>query len=283
LHSLAVRGTTIEYTDSGGDGEPVLLVPAGVFGAWFVPLVASPELEGLRVIRLVRAGYTCHAPTAHLTLADHAAHAAALLDHLGIPTAHVVGHSSGSVIAMQLGLDRPDLVGSLVLCEPPLIGPLADPRDLEFLHAAVGQMLGGAMAAANSGDVPTAFDSFMSVICGPDYREVLRAALGPDGVARAEQESRFFFADEIPAVEEWRFDAQVAAGLRAPVLLVQGGTSPPPVHRLVAHLAAMLPDAEIATIDGDNHLLPLRSPDALGRLIAQFAHAHSTATDQAPR
>lgn len=284
LHSLSVRGTTIEYTDSGGDGEPVLLVHAGVFSAWFVPLVAGAALEGLRVIRLVRAGYTSsRAPTAHLTLADHAAHAAALLDHLGVPTAHIVGHSSGSAIVIQLGLDRPDRVRSLVLSEPPLIGPLADPRDLEFLQAAVGQMLGGAMAAANSGDVPTAFDSFMSVICGPDYREVLRDALGPDGVAHAEQQSRFFFADEIPAVEQWRFDAQVAARLRAPVLLVQGGTSAPPVHRLVAHLAAMLPDAEIATIDGDNHLLPLRSPDALGHLIAQFAHAHSTATDEAPR
>jgi hypothetical protein len=37
--------------------------------------------------------------------------------------------------------------------------------------------------------VPTAFDSFMSVIRGPDYREVLRAALGPDSVAHAEQQS----------------------------------------------------------------------------------------------
>jgi pimeloyl-ACP methyl ester carboxylesterase len=175
---------------------------------------------------------------------------------------------------MQLGLDRPDLVTSLVLSEPPLIDPLVDPQDLDFLHAAVGEMLGAAMAAANGGDVASGFDSFMSVICGPDYREVLRAELGSDGLARAEQESRFFFADELPAILEWRFDAQAAAGLRAPVLLVQGGTSAPQVHRLVGHVAAMLPNAEIATIDGDNHLLPLRSPDALGRLIATFSQRH---------
>ena len=280
MQKLVVDGATIEYADSGGAGEVILLVPAGVFGAGFVPLAASPELEGSRVIRLVRAGYTSGpAPTAHLTLADHAAHAAALLDHLGIQTAHIVGHSSGSAIVMQLGLDRPDLVTSLVLSEPPLIDPLADPADLEFLHTVVGPMIGSAVAAADGGDVAAAFDTFMSVICGPDYRSVLHDALGPEGLAQAEQESRFFFADEIPAIMRWRFDEHTATGLRAPVLLVQGGASAPPVHRLVANVAAMLPHAEIATIDGEDHLLPLRSPTALGHVIAAFSQRHpATAT-----
>ena len=190
------------------------------------PAGGQPGARGLAGNPVGGAGYTSGpAPTAHLTLADHAAHAAALLDHLGIQTAHIVGHSSGSAIVMQLGLDRPDLVTSLVLSEPPLIDPLADPADLEFLHTVVGPMIGSAVAAADGGDVAAAFDTFMSVICGPDYRSVLHDALGPEGLAQAEQESRFFFADEIPAIMQWRFDEHTATGLRAQVLLVQGGAS----------------------------------------------------------
>jgi hypothetical protein len=36
--TLAVPGGMVQYIDHGGAGEPVLLVHAGVFGAWFAPL-----------------------------------------------------------------------------------------------------------------------------------------------------------------------------------------------------------------------------------------------------
>lgn len=55
------------------------------------------------------------------------------------------------------------------------------------------------------------------------------------------------------------------------------------MHCLVARLAGMLPNAEVATIDDDDdHLLPLRSPDALGRLVAEFAGRRSAAGSAAP-
>jgi pimeloyl-ACP methyl ester carboxylesterase len=281
LLALPVDGTTcIDYADGGGEGEPILLVHAGVFGAWFAPLAADPTLDGFRVIRMLRAGYASGpAPTGHVTVADHAAHCAVLLDTLGIEQSHIVGHSFGCVIALQLALDRPDLVSSLILSESPLIPCLAAPDDLEFLGTAVGPVIGGAVAAAARGDVATAFEQFMAVICGPDYQTVLRAALGPDSLARAEHDSRFFFGDEIGAVQEWRFDERAAAAIRQPALLVQGGASPPPVHRLVAHLAAMMPDSEVATIDGDDHLLPLRNPATLGRFVGDFCRRHRAAAD----
>jgi pimeloyl-ACP methyl ester carboxylesterase len=275
LHSLAVPGTTVDYVDHGGGGEPMLLVHAGVFGAWFEPLAAEPALEGFRVIRMLRAGYTGGPiPTEHLSIADHARHAATVLEALDATPAHVVAHSSGTVIALQLALDRPELVRSLVLSEPPLLDPLVAPEDLEFLHAQLGPVMGGAMAAAAAGDISAAFDAFMGAVCGPDHRRVIATALGEGALPRAEQDARFFFADEVRAAAEWTFDEHVARRVQQPVLLVQGGASPPPVHRLVAHLAALLPDAEVATVEGDNHLLPLRNPAALGHLVAEFTRRH---------
>ncbi|GAA4554932.1 alpha/beta fold hydrolase [Pseudonocardia xishanensis] len=263
-HRLQVAGGEITWTDSGGDGPLVLLVHAGVFGAWFDRLVAEPALDALRVVSVRRAGYGT-TPTRALSFADHAAHCAALLDELGGQPATVVGHSSGSAIALQLAADRPDLVRGLVLAEPPLLDPLADPADLDALHATAAPVIGGAIGAAAAGDLPSAYDAFMDLVCGPDHRAVVAAALGEDGLDRAVRESAFFFADEIGAASRWTFDAKVDA----PVLLVQGGDSPPVTHHLVAHLAGLLPDARVATIDGDNHLLPLRSPAALARLVAE--------------
>ena len=271
--TLAVPGGTVQCIDQGGAGEPVLLVHAGVFGAWFAPLAAEPRLREFRVIRLLRAGYTGGLPpTTPLSVAEHAGHCAAVLEEFDLPAAHVVAHSSGSVIALQLALDRPELVRSLVLSEPPLIDQLAAPEDLPLLHELLGPVIGAAIAAAAAGDVATAFHSFMDVVCGPEHRAVLDATLGSDALARAYHDAEYFFAGELRALAEWQFRAEDAARIDHPTLLVQGGASAPPVRHVVERLAAALPRADVATVDGEDHLLPLRSPDRLARLVADHAH-----------
>lgn len=271
LRRFQIDDAVVGVQDSGGSGPPVLLVHAGVFGAWFEPLAAHPGLADHRLIQLRRAGYVDGAPPAGpVSVEAHAAHAAAVLDDLGAGPAVVVGHSSGSVIALQLALDRPDLVQAMVLGEPPLIDGLAAPEDLEFLRTAVGPLIGGAIGAACAGDVDTAFDSFMSVICGAGYADVLVESLGADAPAQACAESAFFFTDEIQHVGQWTLDDEAAASVGVPVVLVQGGESPPPVHRLVERTAARLEHATVVTVPGDDHLLPLRSPGALAAVVADL-------------
>ncbi|WP_232291664.1 alpha/beta fold hydrolase [Frankia sp. QA3] len=46
-------------------------------------------------------------------MADHAAECAELLRRLGIERARVLAHSCGCVVALQLALDHPELVGAL--------------------------------------------------------------------------------------------------------------------------------------------------------------------------
>jgi pimeloyl-ACP methyl ester carboxylesterase len=47
--------------------------------------------------------------------------------HLGIERAHVVGHSSSAIMALQLALDAPDRVLSLALLEPALLAVPSGP------------------------------------------------------------------------------------------------------------------------------------------------------------
>ena len=273
LQLMRIGAAEIGYFDSGGDGEPLLLIHAGLFPDWFTPLAATPAVRPYRVIRLVRTGYTGAPAPGGLTVADHAGHAAALLERLDAAPANVVAHSSGTVIALTLALDHPGLVRRLCLCEPPLVDSLAAPEDLDLLHATLGPTIGAAMAATARGDLPAAFDAFMTAVCGPAYREVMADTLGAGTLAAAEQRCGYFFAEELPAVDAWTFEPAAAAGLGQPVLLVQGNASPPPVHRLIARLAGLIPDATIAGVDRADHLLPLTAPAELARLIGAFCRS----------
>jgi len=261
-----IGGAEVAYTDSGGGGEPLLLIHGGGLADWFTPLAATAELKDYRVIRMVRAGYTGHPVPPGLTVADHARHAASLLRQLDAAPAHIVAHSSGSTIALQLALADPASVRTVALCEPPLVDDLVDPADLGELHAALGPAMGAAMAATARGDHAAAFDAFMTLVCGPDYRSVMNDALGAGLVDDAARHSEGFFAGEIPAVGAWTFDPAVTR----PVLLIQGAESPPPVHRMIAHLAGRLPESAVVTVDRANHLMPLTAPAELGRLVAHF-------------
>src|SRR5688500_11581662 len=119
----------MRHNDSGGDGEPLVLIHAGVFADWFVPLEREPAVAALRRVRVTRTGYAGPAPAEPLSVADHAAECADLLRRLGIGRSRVLTHSSGAVFALQLALDHPELVGELILVEPPLIDPLLPPAD----------------------------------------------------------------------------------------------------------------------------------------------------------
>ena len=113
-----VNGVELEY-DVTGSGEPVLFI-SSVLADGFLPLLAEPALaDRYQLIRYHRRGWAGSTPTPPpVTVADHAADAAALLNHLDVPRAHVAGHSTGGVVAVQLGLDSPETVHTLILLEP---------------------------------------------------------------------------------------------------------------------------------------------------------------------
>jgi pimeloyl-ACP methyl ester carboxylesterase len=263
-------GTEIGCWDSGR-GDTILLAHAGVFSDWFLPLSRELPRERFRVVRTRRVGYRgTSRPIGHLSLADHARHAACLLDVLGAGPVHWVGHSSGSLIGLELAQMRPDLVASLTLLEPAPAGDLLRPEDEPLLAATMRPI----QQAFMSGDTDAAFDRFMAAICGPASESVLTARLGPEALDTARAESAYFFADELPAVREWVFGADQAARVTVPALVVMGADSiqlTPLMQPSVERLAALLPNARVQTLPGCTHLMPLQQPAALSRLVTEFA------------
>jgi pimeloyl-ACP methyl ester carboxylesterase len=269
-----VNGVELEY-EVRGAGEPVLLIDM-LIADCFVPLVPEPALAHRhKLIRYHKRGWVGSTHTPPVSIAEHAADAAALLEHLGVPRAHIAGHSTGASIGAQLALDHPEKVHTLTLLEPTLVSlPLGG----AFLNAAAP-----VFEAYASGDHAGAFAMFVTAASGLDW-ETCRALLEeriPGAVTQSIKDADTFFGVELPAVAEWTFGPEQAAAIRTPVLSVIGAETQPLWIEIAEFLRTSLPHVEECTIDGAGHLLQIQRPEPVARAIAGFLTRNSMAADQA--
>ena len=269
MESANVNGVELEYEVIGA-GEPVLLV-SPVIADGFLPLVAEPALaDRYQLVRYHKRGWvgSTHTPPP-VSIADHAADAAALLDHLGLRRAHIAGHSSGAAVAVQLALDYPEYVHTLMLLELAL---LSVPSGEAFFAQAKP-----AFEAYASGDHAGALAIFMSAVSGLDWtrcRALLEESV-PGAVAQAIKDADTFFGIELPALTEWTFGAEKAARINQPVLSVLGSQTQPLWVEVADFLRAALPQVDECTIDGVGHLLHIQRPEPVARGMAEFLGRYS--------
>jgi pimeloyl-ACP methyl ester carboxylesterase len=121
MQSFRHDGIEIAYLDEG-EGEPIVLVHGFASNAavnWIFPgWVATMAKAGRRVIALDNRGHGASSklydPEAYHS-AGMAQDVRALLDHLGIARADVMGYSMGARIAAFLALAHPERVRSVIL------------------------------------------------------------------------------------------------------------------------------------------------------------------------
>jgi pimeloyl-ACP methyl ester carboxylesterase len=268
MQSVNVNGVRLEYEVSGA-GEPVLLI-SPVIADGFLPLVAEPALaDRYQLIRYHKRGWvgSTHTPPP-VSVADHADDAAALLDHLGLRPVHIAGHSSGAAVALQLALDHPEHVHTLVLLEPSLISV----PSLESFFAQVVP----AFEAYASGDHADALAIFMSAVSGLEWTrgKALLEERIPGAVAQAIRDADTFFGIELPALTEWTFGADQAARLNQPVLSVVGRETQTVWVEVAEFLRSALPHVDECTIEGVGHLLQIQRPEPVARGMATFLRRH---------
>jgi pimeloyl-ACP methyl ester carboxylesterase len=185
-----------------------VLSHAGVFAGWFKPLIVQMQHTNYQVISYHRVGYAGSSRVrGTVNLSQQAMHLRSLMEHLGVKRAHIVGHSSSANIALQLALDAPNIVHTLILLEPALkVVKSAQERVSSF--APVHDRYG-------NGDKAGAIDAFMRAVAGPDYRADLERAL-PGAFAQAVEDADTFLGQELPAVQEWSFTPEDANRIRQP-------------------------------------------------------------------
>jgi pimeloyl-ACP methyl ester carboxylesterase len=245
------------YYEVHGDGPPLLLL----HGAYMTAAGMAPLVPGLAERRRVVVpeqqghGHTADVdrPITYEQMADDSA---ALLEHLGIEQADVVGYSMGAGIALQIAIRHPARVRRLVAASASFT--------YDGMHAAATEMF------------PTITPELFAG--SPMEVEYLRAAPKPGDFPKLVE--KLVDLDSTPF--DWTNDVR---GITAPTLIVVGDSDVVRLEHVVelfgllgggvmGDLAGM-PTSQLAVLPGTSHFMPpgsgvLDRADWLLAMIAEF-------------
>jgi pimeloyl-ACP methyl ester carboxylesterase len=249
------------YYEIHGDGEPLVLLHGALSATETSFGALLPELaKHRRVIAVEQQG---HGRTADvdrpLSMPQMADDTAALLEHLGVAKADLLGYSMGAGIALDLGMRRPDLVGKLVLISVTFNNGGFHPGLIEGL----AQMTPDALAGS------------------PYEAEYLRLAPRPqDWPTLVEKNKRLDL--DLPDIAP-----EAVSAMQAPTLLVIGDSDivrPEHIVEMFRLLGggvmgdlAGLPKSQLAILPGTSHTNVVARIDLLVPMIVSFLDAPAPA------
>jgi pimeloyl-ACP methyl ester carboxylesterase len=202
------------------------------------------------------------------TLADEAERTLALIEVSDRPV-HLVGHSYGACVALKAALEQPDRVLSLSLYEPSafhLLPEIGGDGGAAFIEIrAVAQQTIQGLA---TGDYRSAAAAFVDYWSGKGSWAALRPPV-QQALTRWLPKAPLDFS----ALIEEPTSLAAYARLRMPTLILRGEHAPQPSRLIADTLWAVLPDAELAVIDGAGHMGPLTHSGVVSRAMARHIAA----------
>ncbi len=246
------------YYEEHGAGAPVILIHglADDHSLWRyqVPALATQY----RTIAIDLRGHGASSkPTGPYSVPLFASDVVALLDHLGIDRAVIIGLSMGGGTAQTLALEHPERVVALALLS----------TSSSFVQATRDRFQSRAAIAEREGMAPVA-EGMIERWYTPRFRQVR-----PDEVERTRAtvlaNDPFAFAASARAnsVREW---TERLGEIGCPVLYIGGADDPGDARSSAATFGARLPDVETVILESASHLVPVERPEAVNELLLRF-------------
>ena len=261
----AADGTRLAYRDDGGG--PAVLCLAGLTRDGRDFDYAAPRLPGVRLVRLDARGRgaSARADPSTYTVPQEGADALALLDHLGLERAAILGTSRGGLIAMVLALRAPERLAGACLVD---IGPEIASPGLDAIMGYLGLPPPHATLEEAAAARPAVMAGFEGV---PEarWREevaklyVERPDRGDGGGLDLPYDPRLRDAviakGARPAPDLWpAFEA-----LPAPLAAIRGANSDLLTRETFAAMRARRPDMIAGEVPGRGHVPFLDEPESL--------------------
>ena len=248
-------GTSIHY-DRLGDGPPVVLVTGGsVDRSSNAGLADELAGRGFSAYNYDRRGRDGSGDTPPYAIEREIEDVAAVIEAAG-GRAHLYGTSSGAALAMHAAAAGVP-VARLAMWEPPY--SVGGRPDLPDDTAAVYRDL---VEAGRRGD---AVEYFMAKVVGLPPEFVAGARQAPWW---AQQEAlAHTLAYDATIMGDYTIPADVAKAVPVPTLIVTGAASFGFLAETADALAALIPDAQLATLEGQEHNV---DPAALAPVLARF-------------
>jgi pimeloyl-ACP methyl ester carboxylesterase len=264
METYLADGVRLEYQVRGA-GEPLLFIHGGMIADTF-EMIADEIAASYRLVTYRRRGFHGTPAQQDCTISKAVADAVALLDHLGIATAHVAGHSYGGVTALQLAVDAPARAHTLGLLEPPVM-TVPSAADFGSEGASIGEMF-------QSGDSEGALVAFLTLVAGPDPVPRLDKTLPAGWFDQAVADLPTLFVADLASLGRWQFGQEQAATITQPALTVLGSESAPIFAETHELLNQWLPNAEPFVLEGAAHMLQMEEPDGMAAGLLAFLARH---------
>ena len=265
--TVFANGTHLWYEITGASDAPLVLV----HGSWGDHHNWDAVVPGLarsfRVLTYDRRGHSLSArPSTQGSLGEDAMDLAALLETLGLAPAHVVGNSGGAAVGLWLAAQRPDVLRSLVVHEPPLFALLSDDASMQAPLAAASDRVRAVLHLLQSGNDAAAAERFVDTI-----------AFGPGAWSKMAEEKRHTFITNAPTFLDELMDPQgVTVDLDAlrrytgPALLTRGERSAPFFPAVVIRLSRELPQARQHLFSDAGHVPHITHPGEYVEVVTRF-------------
>jgi pimeloyl-ACP methyl ester carboxylesterase len=255
-----------------GAGEPLVLV----HGSWgdhhnWDPVVA-PLSESFEVVTYDRRGHSqSERPPGQGSVHEDADDLAGLIEALGSGPAHVVANSSGSIVALNAAIRRPEVFATLVAHEPPLLALLAE-TEFEPVLQEVNRRVGDVLELLDAGEDEAGAKLFVETVARRPgaWEEELTAELREVFIGNAPT-----FLDEARDPDWQRLDLDQLRLFDRPAMLTKGNGSPPFFAAIVETIASALPRFEIETIDAADHAPHQTTTKQYIDLVRRFIEAAS--------
>jgi proline iminopeptidase len=277
-HTFQAGGVRLWYRVAGpASGEPVVFLHGGPGeGSQTFARFAGPALErSLRMVYLDQRGSgRSERPK------DEAAYSIdrlvedveALRQELGVERISVIGHSFGTVLALEYAARYPDHVSRVVLAAavpdiPALLRIQCDrlERTDAAAYARAAAAAGGCNPfAAYQGDAQKAFID-RNMFPDPATGRLVDETDAADGLGNTGELSRAIFDGGFMS---YRFGR--AGAVSAPVLILAGEADHEAVVEPQRALAAALPRGRIVVLPGRGHFMFVEDPDGFARLVVPF-------------
>ena len=254
---VTIEGRALHYRDEGPRGGRVIAFANSLgtdLRVWDALMAHLPDT--LRTVRYDKRGHgLSDLGETPLSIADLADDMAALLHHLGVSRATIVGLSVGGMIAQSLTARRPDLAEAVVLCDTGhVIG--------------TAEMWNERIAAVEEGGIAAIAGPILERWFSPQFHTGRpgELALWRNMLTRTPQEG---YCATASAIRDADLTA-AARGIDVPALCVVGtkdGATPPD---LVRSLADLIAGSRFVDIEGAGHLPCVEAPAELGRVISGF-------------
>ncbi|MEM7122755.1 MAG: acetoin dehydrogenase dihydrolipoyllysine-residue acetyltransferase subunit [Pseudomonadota bacterium] len=253
--SIGVHGQTIQYLVHGEGGVPILLIHGfgGDINLWMFNQPILADTRAVYALDLPGHGGSSK-DVGDGSIAFLAQATIGTIDALGLETCHLVGHSMGGAVAMQVALDHPERIASMTLIAPAGLGPEIN-----------GAYIAGYIAAERRKDMkPMVAQLFadQSLVTRQMVEDVLRAKR-IDGInaALATIAAAQFDGDR------QKLDLSDQAGrLDLPKQVLWGADD----HIIPVSHANHLSGANVTILDGAGHMPMMEKTPDINQTIAAF-------------